>query len=388
MSAPAPAQEANARGLSALRAGDHPTAIREFTLATGADPQAGALWRNLAHACRVAGDDEAERQALDRALALDRTDFSAQLRLAQLLQRLGEEVSALQAWDGALQLAGHLGTPPAELAGELEAGQAYCESLRERIAAAAERALSAERNQRSEKEKRRLEAFVGLALGTRRVFHNQCAGAHYPFLPEDEFFDRDLFPSFTELEEATPRIRAELRSLIDGGDELLRPYVRLEDGTPQNDWSDLDGSLDWGACFLWEYGIPNEPVLARCPQTAALVERLPLARIPGRAPNVFFSLLKAGSRIPPHTGVTNTRAIVHLALDVPPGCGFRVGNETREWIEGQAFAFDDTIEHEAWNTSNTRRAVLILDYWNPHLTESECAAITRYFAEADAALTR
>ncbi|HPB65108.1 MAG TPA: aspartyl/asparaginyl beta-hydroxylase domain-containing protein [Spirochaetales bacterium] len=84
------------------------------------------------------------------------------------------------------------------------------------------------------------------------------------------------------------------------------------------------------------------------------------------------------------TGVTNTRAIVHLALDIPPGCGFRVGGETREWIEGKAFAFDDTIEHEAWNTSDAPRAILILDCWNPHLCEGERAAITAWFAASDA----
>ena len=167
-------------------------------------------------------------------------------------------------------------------------------------------------------------------------------------------------------------------------DELLRPYIRLDEGTPANTWSALDGSLDWGACFLYEYGVPNPAVLERCPATAALIETLPLARIPGRAPNVFFSLIRPGRRIPPHTGVTNTRAIVHLALDVPPGCGFRVGGETREWVEGCAFAFDDTIEHESWNDSGQRRAVLILDCWNPHLGEAEREAILVYFAASDA----
>lgn len=381
-------QEANTRGLACLRAGDHAGAIEAFDYATQRDPGAGLLWRNLAHAHRLAGDAVGERAALDRALSLDRTDFAAQLRLAQLHQRIGEEVAALQAWEGALQLAERLPGRSPELVAELDAGRAYCSGLRERIAVAADRALAVDREAYSETEARRLGAFVDLALGKRRVYHNQCAGAQYPFLPEDEFFDRNLFPSFAELEAATADIRAELQGLLDAGDEVLRPYVRLEEGTPQNDWSELDGSLDWGACFLWEYGKPNQPVLDRCPRTAALLERLPLARIPGRAPNAFFSLLKAGSRIPPHTGVTNTRAIVHLALDVPEGCGFRVGNETREWVEGRAFAFDDTIEHEAWNESGRRRAVLILDYWNPHLTEAETAAIARYFAGADQALSR
>ena len=97
-------------------------------------------------------------------------------------------------------------------------------------------------------------------------------------------------------------------------------------------------------------------------------------------------MLKPHSHIPPHTGVTNTRAIIHLALDIPPGCWFRVGNETREWVEGKAFAFDDTIDHEAMNPSDRRRAVLIIDTWNPHLSERERAALVDYFVAADHAL--
>jgi aspartyl/asparaginyl beta-hydroxylase (cupin superfamily) len=69
---------------------------------------------------------------------------------------------------------------------------------------------------------------------------------------------------------------------------------------------------------------------------------------------------------------------------VPEGCGFRVGGETRLWREGEAFAFDDTIEHEAWNESNSLRAVLIFDVWNPHLTKVEQTMLQRFYSVADA----
>ncbi|MFN7400485.1 MAG: aspartyl/asparaginyl beta-hydroxylase domain-containing protein, partial [Sandaracinobacter sp.] len=141
---------------------------------------------------------------------------------------------------------------------------------------------------------------------------------------------------------------------------------------------------DWGACFLWEYGVPNAPVLARCPETARMLAQLPRNDIPGRAPTAFFSLLRPRTRIPAHTGVTNTRAIVHLPLIVPDGCGFRVGGETRQWQEAVAFAFDDTIEHEAWNDSDDLRVVLIFDVWNPHLSAVEQQLLVRFFAAADA----
>jgi aspartyl/asparaginyl beta-hydroxylase (cupin superfamily) len=81
--------------------------------------------------------------------------------------------------------------------------------------------------------------------------------------------------------------------------------------------------------------------------------------------------LTPGARIPPHTGVTNTRLIVHLGIAVPDRCSFRVGNDTREWRRGKAWVFDDTIEHEARNDSDRTRVVLIFDIWNPYLSAAE-----------------
>ena len=284
------------------------------------------------------------------------------------------------------QLAQQFPGLPDQVRAELAAGEAFCARLRARLSEATTAALSLGAEARDETERRRIDAFVAAALGQRLIYVNECAGLHYPFLPADEFFDRRHFPWFAALEAEAGAIRVELDALLAEPGEAIRPYVRMEPGSPENKWSALDGSPDWSACFLWEYGVPNAAVIERCPHTARVLESLPLARIPGRAPNAFFSILRARSRIPAHTGVTNTRAIVHLALDVPPGCGFRVGGETREWVEGKAFAFDDTIEHEAWNDSVARRAVLIIDAWNPHLSERECAAITAYFAANDAAL--
>jgi aspartyl/asparaginyl beta-hydroxylase (cupin superfamily) len=133
---------------------------------------------------------------------------------------------------------------------------------------------------------------------------------------------------------------------------------------------------------LWRDGERIDAVCAQAPRTAELVESLPLAQIPGRAPAVFFSILRAGKTIPPHTGVTNIRTIIHLPLIVPDDCGFRVGGETRQWREGEAFAFDDTIEHEAWNDSDELRVVLINDLWAPALNQAERSAIAAVMGAA------
>jgi aspartyl/asparaginyl beta-hydroxylase (cupin superfamily) len=90
----------------------------------------------------------------------------------------------------------------------------------------------------------------------------------------------------------------------------------------------------------------------------------------------MFSMLKPKTRIPPHVGASNARVIVHLPLIVPPGCQYRVGNDIRQWREGHAWVFDDTIEHEAINDSAHLRAILIFDTWNPLLSLEEREMIT------------
>jgi len=381
---PVPAVEANRLGIAALQAGDNAAAARHFAVAAAADPHSGALQRNLASAWRALGDDFKELAALDAALAIDRRDLIAWIRKGERHEGRGEMGAALAAWNAAIALGAQIDPVPPPLAPLLAHGQDFVVRATGTMFAAASTAFDGLRGDLSETEARRGEAFIASALGRRRIYRNECAGVYYPFLPADEFFDRGHFPWFVDIEAQTDAIRAELQALLDDPGNALRPYVRMEAGSPETIWSPLDNRLDWGACFLWEYGEPNQPVLDRCPVTAAALAAIPGARIPGRAPSAFFSVLKPHTRIPPHTGVTNTRAIVHLPLIVPPGCGFRVGGETRLWAEGVAFAFDDTIEHEAWNDSDELRAVLIFDVWNPHMTAGERELLLRYFASADA----
>lgn len=326
---------------------------------------------NLAKAQRLAGDDDAECASLERALEIDQLHLMALIRLAELHERRGEMGSATDRWNLVLGLCAKIANPTPELSAMMFRARDFIAGRQEALAAALENSLAATLEGASERDRRRASAAVTLMLGRRQVFANQCHGFYYPFLPADEFFDRQHFPWMERLEAATPVIREELESILAEPDPGLAPYIEMPPGTPANLWSDLDHSPDWSALHLWRDGERNDVVCQQAPRTAELVESLPLARIPGRAPAVFFSILKAGKTIPPHTGVTNIRAIVHLPLIVPDDCGFRVGGETRQWREGEAFAFDDTIEHEAWNRSDQDRAILILDCWNPHLSEDE-----------------
>jgi len=377
----------NALGLDALAAGNPRAAAEHLAQACRGDPGAKELWLNLASAHAALGDTEAERAALERALSIDLRFLPALIRLAQLNERLGEDAAAAERWNAVLALGSSLDSSP-ELQDMLAHARAFVGRQQQDLDDALDKALAGDLGAASARDQRRVRAAADVMLGRRPVYTNDCHGLHYPFLPADEFFDRDHFPWLEKLESATDTIRAELQEILANPGPALAPYITQPSGVPKNKWTPLDRSLDWSAFHLWLDGKRMEEACARAPKTAALVEQLPLCHIPGRAPAVFFSILKAGKDIPPHTGVTNVRSIVHLPLIVPEGCTFRVGAETRPWVEGHAFVFDDTIEHEAHNPTSVDRAVLILDCWNPHLSQAEQEMICRMYEVSDAQKNR
>jgi aspartyl/asparaginyl beta-hydroxylase (cupin superfamily) len=374
----------NALGLQALAGGDAAAAASWFARAAEADPGAAPLWMNLAKAQRVTGDVEGERASLLRVLDTDQRHFMGLLRLAELHERQGEYVEAVQRWSAVITLGAAIPDLPAPLRDVLNRAQTFVTERQALFGATIDRALEGQRGTLEGRDKRRFDAAIDAVLGRRTIYFNDCMGVHYPFLPADEYFDREHFPWMDALEAQTGAIRAEFEALLADGAIGFEPYVDLQPGTPRGKWSPLDKSKDWSAFHLWRHGAPIEEACKRCPITAKALEGLPRAQIKGRAPTAFFSILGPRAVIPPHTGVSNVRAIVHLPLIVPPDCTFRVGGETRTWEEGRAFAFDDTIEHEARNGSGLPRAVLIFDVWNPHLSQAERTMLRLFFEAADA----
>lgn len=370
-------------GVDALARTDAHTAARHFEIACKRDPGERPLWMNLATARRLLGDSEGERAALEQALAIDQTDLLAHIRMAELHERLGEETPAAHGWTAVLALSSNINDPSPEFAAILNHAKQYVGEKQHKLADAIDSALAKELTKASARDRRRMQRAADAWLGRRPIYPNKCEGLHYPFLPADEFFDAEHFPWLGELEAATPALLAELETILTDPEPGLTPYISLPPGVPASKWSGLDKSLDWGAFHLWKEGERFDEACARVPRTAAVVESLPICHIKGRAPNVFFSILKAGGHIPAHVGVTNVRSVVHLPLIVPERCEFRVGGETRSWVQGRAFAFDDTIEHEAWNHSQHDRAVLIIDVWNPHLSDHERAMVCSLYGAAD-----
>jgi aspartyl/asparaginyl beta-hydroxylase (cupin superfamily) len=217
----------------------------------------------------------------------------------------------------------------------------------------------------------RFDECLDILAGVKPRMVQEPALLYFPQLPAVPYFDRALFPWLHRLETATGDIRSELETVLQEDREKFAPYIQRPPGVPLNQWADLNHSPKWSTYFLWRDGDRQDANCARCPRTAELLEGLPLARQPGYGPTAMFSALAPHTNIPAHTGSTNARLICHLPLILPGNCRFRVGNETREWRMGEAWVFDDSIDHEAWNDSSHTRIILIFDVWNPLITTAE-----------------
>ena len=331
------------------------------------------LWLKLAAMCRAEGATRAALEATTGALAADPLHFVALLLHANLLEKLGEPATG-EAYGRALaqQPDGDLPHPLARMVDHAaERYRIHQDALGARLSAG----LAPILQRASPDEARRMDRFRTNAMRLTLTYHSEPTHYHYPGLVEREFHDRDAIPWIADIERATDEIAVDLERVLAAERRELVPYVQYPGGVPLRQWTALNHSLDWSAIHLLKNGARVEANARHCEATLALLARLPQPDIPGLSPNAMFSVLAPGARIPPHTGVANTRLVCHLPLVVPPGCWFRVGAETREWRRGEGWVFDDTIEHEAANESDATRIILIFDIWHPDLSAIEREAV-------------
>jgi aspartyl/asparaginyl beta-hydroxylase (cupin superfamily) len=332
-----------------------------------------SVWLRAAALRRASGNPKLALDDVHRALALSPLDFTALLLRASLLQRL-DDPNAGEAWGHAIAQRPDGDLPP-QVATVLAEGEqihaAWLDEREERMKAG----MAAAEARASEEERKRIERFRSNVLRRTKPFHSSPTHFHFPELAEREFHPRRLFPWLEEVEAATEVLTKEMEAVMGAERAELVPYIQYADHVPLDQWRTLNRNPDWTAIHLWKNGELVEPNAHHCPQAMALLERLPQPQVRGAGPNAMFSLLAPHTTIPPHVGVSNARLVCHLPLVVPEGCWFRVGAETRAWKRGEAFVFDDTIEHEAMNPSDQLRVVFIFDIWHPDLSDIEQDAV-------------
>lgn len=358
-------------GQHALHRGDAADAAQYLARAACADPANPVVALNQSFLHRRTGETQKEADALTRALGIDPYFLPALLARGALLERAGQQRQAAKVYQDVLTIAPAATRVEDWLKEPLAHARQVVEENRRALARYLDARLAGTRARHTGANLEQFDEARDVMIGAAKAQLSKPTLLHFPGLPARAFYDRADFPWLAEVEAATDTIRGELTALLADGNPGFAPYVSHPEGAPLNQWAGLNNSPDWSAWFLLKDGAPVAGHGERCPQTAALLNRLPLADIPRIAPSAFFSVLKPRTLIPPHHGVTNARVIVHIPLIVPPGCWFRVGNQTREWEPGKALIFDDSIEHEACNGSDQIRIVLIFDTWNPLLSVAE-----------------
>ncbi|HEX7915359.1 aspartyl/asparaginyl beta-hydroxylase domain-containing protein [Rudaea sp.] len=367
----------------ALLAGRAAQAAAMLERATVVEKGSAELWKNLGFARLAAGDAQAAVAALETSIGLDPAAFRARLFLAQLHEGAGRSREAAAHYFGAIVAAQNQGlwldeatTPPAMRERVLQAMD-FADRHRRAILTDAIEPLRAKHG---DVELARvihcLDIYLGVAKADLPDPRQRPKFLYFPGLPTTPYFDRALFPWYAVLEQNADVIRAELREVL-RGETGIAPFL----GTNALDrvGDQLAGAETppaWDAFFFYRHGERLDENCARCPRTAAILDSLPIVRIREHAPEICFSVLTPGTHILPHRGVTNTRLVTHLPLIVPENCAIVVGGEKREWREGECFTFDDTFEHEAWNRGASTRVVMLMDCWNPYLTEVEREAVT------------
>jgi hypothetical protein len=212
-------------------------------------------------------------------------------------------------------------------------------------------------------------------LAGLRNNHRNPRMRRYPGLRSAPWHDPQQFRLACDLEAIAADVAAEAHALS---------------GNDFHDESEpIERSGRWSVLFLYERGRKNEKNCSLCPRTVAAIEaNRTVLSLGGLA---YFSRLGPDTQITPHAGPTNMRLRCHLGIDVPDGCGMRVGGITHTWREGRCVVFDDSFTHEVWNHSTRDRLVLIVDLWHPDLTDDEVALLNgmhRYATATGLEITR
>jgi aspartate beta-hydroxylase len=369
--------------LEALRSGNAKEAFDFLKSAHDAAPLSDNALFALAHTARALGDYQTCVDTIDRFLKTNPTNVDAVLIKADAFKGLGEVRFAAGFYQAFISMTQNMQSIPARLHTEISraqkeyqsAAKVYEDHLREKIKTAGFEAGDG---------RSRIGQAIDIMLGKKTIYPQNPGKFYFPELPHIQYYDTKQFDWVPEIVEQADVIREELLSVI-SSEQVFDPYVQhaLNAPTATNMKLKLMDDEGWSAYHLYKDGNPQTDHIAHCPKTLEILKVAPIPKVRTVSPNILFSRLTAGSHIPPHTGICNARILCHLPLIAPPGCWFRVGNQVREWTDGEMLIFDDTIEHEAKNPTSETRVVLIFDIWRPELEEDERALVETIFDAVD-----
>lgn len=208
---------------------------------------------------------------------------------------------------------------------------------------------------------------------SRQLFDHSTIMAPYNVLmylfsavPNRPFIDQKHFPELAPLRENWQTIRDEALRLFDDG------YIRAA-----AKYNDLGFNSffrrGWKRFYLKWYGDFLPSAQALCPNTAALLARIPTVHA------AMFALLPPGARLGAHRDPFAGSLRYHLGLVTPNSerCHIVVDGQSYYWKDGEAVIFDETFIHRAENQTEVQRMILFCDVERP-LSNAFARALNRY----------
>jgi beta-hydroxylase len=117
----------------------------------------------------------------------------------------------------------------------------------------------------------------------------------------------------------------------------------------------------WSKFYIRWYGHSLKSAQELCPKTVALLEKIPTVN------GAMFSMLPGGSKLTRHLDPIACSLRYHMGLSTPnnDNCYLNVDGQDLSWRDGEAFIFDETYLHYAFNNSDQPRVILMCDIDRP-----------------------
>jgi aspartyl/asparaginyl beta-hydroxylase (cupin superfamily) len=206
---------------------------------------------------------------------------------------------------------------------------------------------------------------------TRPSMIQECH-SYVPGLSIRPFWDKSQFKWTKYLEDRYKDIRQEFDTVTQNLSQLKSQGNNIWAGALTDDASSY--GVGWKTLVLMDRGRWDPVNTKLFPVTARAVYE---SGVP--ATEVFFASMAPNTDIKTHTDFTNFVLTSHLALDIPCSgenkCRLTIGNETRQWINGEVMVFDTSLLHDAINESDDTRYILMMRLWHPDLSSVEQQAL-------------
>lgn len=130
----------------------------------------------------------------------------------------------------------------------------------------------------------------------------------------------------------------------------------------------------WKTLVLYDRGTWDATNIQLFPKTTKAIRESGMPIV-----EAFFASMAPNTDIKMHSDFTNFVITSHLAVDIPESgknkCRLTIGDDTKEWINGEVTLFDTSIMHDAINESDSTRYILMFRVWHPELSDVEKEAL-------------